>query len=68
MIDESCGIPVPITTYDETVSEISVAINKLASNEGLRQKLATGAYTRDESYSWEKKVEVLNEIYRNKLS
>ena len=37
VIDESCGIPVAVTTFDETVSEIATATYSLASDENLRQ-------------------------------
>jgi glycosyltransferase involved in cell wall biosynthesis len=68
VIDESCGVPVAVTTFDKTTTQIANAIISLASDETLRQKLAISAYKKSETYSWDKKVEVLNKIYIDRLN
>ena len=67
VIDKSCGVPVAVTSFDETVNEIANAITSLASDEKLRQKLAENAIIKSKMYSWDKKVAVLNEIYVKKV-
>ena len=68
VIDESYGVPVAVSNFDTTTTEIANAIILLASDETYRQKLAINAYKKSEAYSWEKKIEVLNKIYMDKLS
>ena len=44
----------------------SVALEKIYTDENLRQKLSQGAFLRAKDFSWESKINKLNTIY-NKL-
>lgn len=68
VIDNSCGVPIAVTTFKETINEIANAITLLAQDEKLRQKLALEAIKKSEMYSWDKKIEVLNKIYIKKVT
>ena len=64
VVDESCGIKVPVTTPRQVVFGLSKAIQRLAQDEDLRHTLATGAVQRAKKYSWSKKAELVDRIYR----
>ena len=63
VVDDSCGIKVPVTTPDETINGIACALERLGSNEDLRYQLATGALCRAERYSWSRKCKIVEALY-----
>jgi len=67
VIDESCGIKIPVTNFKKVTRDISLSIQMLFSNDNLLEELAKGAFIKAEIYSWEHKVDMLNEVYRKKL-
>ena len=67
-VDETCGIKVPVTTPTETIHALALAIEQLAGDEEKRRKLAQGALTRATMYRWEVKAEVIEHIYRRKVT
>ncbi|MFZ2949512.1 MAG: glycosyltransferase family 4 protein [Desulfuromonadaceae bacterium] len=67
VVDDTCGIKVPVTTPTEVVAGLAGAIVRLAQNEELRLNLAKGAERHARNFSWHKKVEVVNAIYMRKL-
>lgn len=67
VVDETCGIKVPVTSPDQTINGIAAALASLAGDESLRQQLAQGALVRSKAFAWDKKIEVLNRIYQRKL-
>jgi glycosyltransferase involved in cell wall biosynthesis len=67
VVDETCGIKVPVTSPIETVNGIAAALASLDRDESLRQQLAQGALVRSKAFAWDKKIEVLNRIYQSKL-
>jgi glycosyltransferase involved in cell wall biosynthesis len=64
VINNGCGIKVPVYSQRQIVSDIADAVNKLAKNEKERRLLAKGALERIKDFSWEKKADKLNTIYR----
>lgn len=67
VIDDSCGIKVPVTTPARVVEDLSAAISKLGRDEVLRAKLAAGAVVRSKDFSWEKKADLVDSIYQRML-
>jgi glycosyltransferase involved in cell wall biosynthesis len=68
VVNGSCGIKVPVTTPHEVTEVLTAAIAKLAADEASRFELAKGAVLRALDYSWEKKGEVVDGIYRRLLA
>lgn len=67
VVDETCGVKIPVTTPRKVVTGLALAIEQLARDETKRQALARGALQRAQDFSWEKKAEMLEWIYRRKL-
>ncbi len=67
IINENCGIKVPISNYTEVVTHFKEAIETLDFDENLRQRLSQGALERANDFSWNGKVEKLNKIYSDLL-
>ncbi len=64
MVDETCGIKVDITSYEDTVKNLAKAILSLVENENLRMKLSKGAIERIKKYyTWDVKGKQIKEIY-----
>jgi len=68
VVNDTCGIKVPVTTPEKSVAGLAKAIEELARNEDLRYELAKGAAQRSHDFSWEKKAELVNNIYYQKLA
>ena len=66
VVDETCGIKIPVTTSSEAVAAMARAIEQLARDENKRQSLAWGALQRSRQYSWEEKARAVDRIYRAK--
>ncbi|MCC7222022.1 MAG: glycosyltransferase [Candidatus Contendobacter sp.] len=67
VVNETCGLKVPVTTPSAVIAGLARAIEQLARNEHQRQALARGALQRAQDFSWDNKAAVVNEIYRRKL-
>lgn len=63
VVDDTCGLKIPVTTTKEAIMGFKNAIETLYFDEGLRQDLSEGALMRAEDFSWEGKIEKLNRIY-----
>lgn len=68
VVNDACGIGIPVTTPGDAVEGIARAIERLARDEPERQKLARGALLRAANFSWEHKARELENIYRSCLS
>lgn len=64
VVTEDCGIKIPVIGRRQFEGELAAAIAKLSGDETLRRCLAKGALARVSEYSWERKAERLDEIYR----
>ena len=64
VINNTCGIKIPVTNPKETKKGFAIAIEKLYHDEALRYQLAEGALQRSKDFSWDKKITQLNLIYQ----
>lgn len=65
MVTDECGIKVKPTTLEQTIKELSEAIMRLADNPDLRRKMGEAGRKRvEEFYTWEKKGEFIQKLYR----
>ncbi len=64
VVTEQCGIKVPVEKPSRLVSNIAGAIIYLAENEHERRLLARGALDRIKGFSWERKSELVDLIYK----
>lgn len=63
VVDETCGVRVPLAAPSETVESLAKALEGLGC-EARRQRLSVGAIERARRYSWTEKAEVVSGIYR----
>ena len=68
MVNEQCGVKIPATSPREVVVKMARAIEQLAQDEDMRQKLAQGALQRARKFAWEEKARVVNRIYQAKMA
>lgn len=68
VVDDTCGIKVPVTRPQEVVSGLVHAFRRIEEDEPMRRELAAGALRRVENFAWDKKVALLNRIYAQVLS
>lgn len=68
VVDDSCGIKIPVNKPHKIFINLKNAIQKMYKYENYRTKLAKGSLIRAEDFSWEGKVEKLNDVYKNLLS
>ena len=68
VVDDSCGIKIPIQSRKQIVRDLAEQIDQLADNEELRHTLAMGASARGRFFSWEEKMKQLNQIYDSAVS
>ena len=65
VINEKCGIKIPVENPTQAQIDINSALTKLYHNEQLRQRLAMGAIERASHFSWDKKIVKLNSLYES---
>lgn len=68
VVNESCGIRIPISTPGHIVTRLAQAIRRLAEDEEFRLKLSHGAIERVRHYSWDTKIDYLNALYQRVLT
>lgn len=64
VITDNCGIKINLDSKKQLVCDIAAAIDGLYDNEDLRYSLSQGAIERSKEFSWEKKAERINDIYK----
>ena len=67
MVDDTFGLKVKVTTPSRVAKDLAVCIMQLAENEALRFKLAKGALLRVQEFSWGRKAEVVDRIYKERI-
>lgn len=67
VIDDSCGIKIPVSSPRQVELDITRAILKLLHDESLRLDLSKGARIRAADFCWEEKVKVVNDVYLQKV-
>jgi len=69
VVDESCGIRVPVTDPDTFAADIAQALRDLAMDPARRLTLGTGARTRTLSFdTWDDKAARMEGLYRDVLA
>jgi glycosyltransferase involved in cell wall biosynthesis len=63
VVNEHCGIKIPIGNVREFETGLSRAIVEIARDETMRRRLAEGALLRARDYSWEAKAEAIDRVY-----
>lgn len=63
VIDETCGIKIPIQSHTQVISDYARHLDFLASREDERQRLSAGAQSRCHLFTWENKMNTLNTLY-----
>lgn len=64
VINENCGIKIPVTFKSQIIDHLGQAIIQLEKNEEYRLKLSKGAILRAKDFSWEEKTKKLRNIYK----
>ncbi|HWA96667.1 MAG TPA: glycosyltransferase [Terracidiphilus sp.] len=67
LVTEDCGVKVHPGSQAQIVRDFARAIETLFCNEPLRRSLAQGALLRSHEYSWQRKLDRLNEVYGQAL-
>jgi len=63
LITAQCGIKIYPGSVSKIISALADALTALYRDEALRQRLAEGAISRSHDYSWQRKMDSLDEIY-----
>jgi len=63
VVNERCGIKIPIRRVSEFETGLSSTISALASDETMRRRLSEGALLRARDYSWEAKTKAIDLVY-----
>jgi len=64
LVTEECGIKINPGSAAQIAADLASALSTLYRDEALRERLAQGAIRRSRAYSWQAKMETLDEIYR----
>ena len=64
LVTEECGIKIYPGSAGQIATDLARALCTLYRDEALRERLAYGAIKRIRAYSWQAKMEILDEIYR----
>lgn len=67
IVNEGCGIKLPIESAGEFQRGLSRTITALASDEERRRRLAAGALRRARDFSWEAKAEAIDRVYERAM-
>lgn len=68
IVDDSCGLKVPVGPPDQFAADIAAAIRRLAGDAALRQRLGAGARARVMQERWPEKAARLEDLYRQTLA
>lgn len=64
VIDETCGIKIPIQSQAAISARMAQELDRLAADDALRMQLAKGATVRSKAFTWDAKMELLNRVYK----
>lgn len=67
VITDECGIKIDLLSKKQIVKDMASAIDHLYDCESYRLKLSCGAIKRAKDFSWEKKAEIINDIYKKSV-
>lgn len=63
VIDETCGIKLPVQSQKKISAQLAAVLDELAEDEERRMRLARGAIERGKIFTWDAKMQVLNRVY-----
>lgn len=63
-ITDKCGIKIDVHSKKQVVHDFAIALDRLWEDENLRKSLSMGAIERAKEFSWEKKAQMIDEIYQ----
>ncbi|SHJ76448.1 Glycosyltransferase involved in cell wall bisynthesis [Arenibacter nanhaiticus] len=63
VVNEQCGIKIPVNTPDKAAVNIGAALTSLYNDENKRTALSKGALQRAADFNWDNKIKALNTIY-----
>jgi glycosyltransferase involved in cell wall biosynthesis len=66
VIDETCGIKIPVINPSRSIEDFAYAINKLANNPDVLKNLSKGAFNRAFEFTWDHKMDAVISTY-NKI-
>lgn len=67
VVTEECGIKIPVISPKLAAIDFAKALEILYNDEIYRQSLSVGAIRRASDFSWDKKIDQLNLIYKSLL-
>ncbi len=67
VINESCGVKIPITSRKQVIADYARHLDFLATHEETRKELSRGALARCADFTWESKMNILNKVYRTAI-
>ena len=67
VIDETCGVKIPVTNPGEVIKQLADSITWIHDNREILQKMSIGALARAHEYSWEKHAKRLARIYERAI-
>lgn len=63
-VDDSCGIRIPYSKYNESITDFSKALHSLKANKYLLDKLSDGALQKfNRDFDWNVRGELLRDVY-----
>jgi glycosyltransferase involved in cell wall biosynthesis len=68
IVDKTCGVKVPVTTFREGVAGFAGALRDLATDSDRLRRLSTGAVERARYFLWERNNRVMYAVYQSVLS
>jgi glycosyltransferase involved in cell wall biosynthesis len=63
LVTGGCGIKIDPESQHQIISDLANALLRLYRDEGLRRRLAHGALIRSQDYTWQRKMDCLNQVY-----
>ena len=69
ILTDKCAIKIPVTNYEKMVRDLAKAIDKIATNCELREKMGNASLQRiKDNYLWDDKSKRMIEIYKEVLN
>ena len=64
VLTNECGIKISVSNKNKIVHDIAHALDWLYEHEDKRIEMSKGAFERAKEFSWDKKAEMINDIYK----
>lgn len=60
-----CGIKIPITSYEQVLSDIAFHIDNIIDNPYIIQHLSSGVIACSDKFMWKNRIKIYNDTYSN---